>query len=361
MHIYENLKKVGYEVVLSCPDDGEHFKRLQCLGYTCIPLKIDGKGKNVFKDILLIYRIIMLVKKLKPDIILSFTIKPNIYCGFVNRVLKIQVIPNITGLGSVFLKNGVLQKIVLAFYRFAFLNLKYVFLQNNDDLQLLSESKVFSKNTTAIRLYGDGVDIRKFMPIIENELNLPQKKDEVVFLYSGRLLWDKGLKELVEAFSRVKVNYPNTKLRLAGNFFFANTAAIMPEQIKEWETNLGVEYLGMLDDVRVAISAADCVVLPSFYREGVPRAIMEASSMAKVVITTDNVGCRDVIEDGITGFLCKVKDADDLALQMIKVIELGSSGRKEMGVLGRKKMKREFDQKIVVSKYFKCVADILEE
>ena len=375
-HLYSNFVKHGYNVMLCCPNDGNYFVKLQDLGYACYDIKIDGKGLNPIHELLLLYQLKKLFQRFVPDVILSFTIKPNIYGATIGRLLNIPIVPNITGLGAVFLKNGFLHKLVRIFYKIAFKNLKYIIFQNNDDLSLLSNAGVISLQTKCITIPGSGVNLNKFKfyassinnnsedsALLQNTMDDNFLKHAIdtshtTFLYSGRFLWDKGIGELIAAFKIVKTKYPNTCLKFIGNYYPANPAAISEKQMAIWQHDLGIEYLGMVDNVEEVITSIDCVVLPS-YREGTPRAILEASSMGKVVITTDVPGCRGTVDDGVTGFLCKVKDADDLANKMLKFIELPAAARAEMGMAGRKKMEREFDQNIVINKYLEVVKSIL--
>lgn len=175
-----------------------------------------------------------------------------------------------------------------------------------------------------------------------------------VFILIGRLLWDKGVREYVEAARVVRERFPNARFQLLGPLGVDNPSAIGRADVDAWVGEGVVEYLGEAHDVRPHIAAADCVVLPS-YREGVPRTLMEASAMGRPIVATDVPGCRDVVADGDTGFLCRVRDSASLAEQLLRVIELGTAGRDAMGARGRQKVAAEFDEQQVVERYRRTI------
>lgn len=349
-HLYSAFVKLGYWVILCCPDDNNYFRRLQQEGYQCVNFAIDGKSMSLIKNLALFWYLYRLLKGYMPDIIFSFTIKPNIYSSLAGRFLNIPVVPNITGLGYVFLKSSLIKYIVIRLYKFAFANLNYVVFQNKDDKQVFLDHKILSAKTEIIQVPGSGVNLTKFSYVGYTNMG------NITFLYIGRLLLDKGIKELIDAFRIISKKYPTTKLKFIGNYFLGNPSAISSRQMELWQNELPIEYLGMVDNVADHISASSCVVLPS-YREGMPRAVLEASSMGIPVITTDTVGCRDSVDDLATGFLCKVKDVRDLADKMEKFIEYPD--KVQMGINGRAKMEREFDQQIVIDKYRLIVSQTL--
>lgn len=352
-HLYNSFTQAGHQLMLICPNDGDYFIKMQNMGYQCFDIALDGKSLNPINNLLLIKQLHRLFKQISPDIIFSFTIKPNIYSAIISKWLKIPVVPNITGLGYVFLQENLLTKLIVNLYKFAFSGLGYVVFQNKDDMQVFIDKQILSPHSTIISVPGSGVSLSKF-PFVGYTNN----SNAVTFLYSGRLLWDKGIGELIEAFRIVRSKYPEVKLKFIGNYFLANPAAIKPEEFEAWQRELDIEYLGMVDNVSEVIASVDCIVLPS-YREGMPRAILEGSSMGKVVITTDAVGCRDSVEDEKTGYMCKVRDANDLADKMLKFMQLSIAQRQEMGVAGRKKMELEFDQNIVIDKYLSIAKTFL--
>jgi glycosyltransferase involved in cell wall biosynthesis len=202
------------------------------------------------------------------------------------------------------------------------------------------------KKSTAVRIPGSGVDIRKFPPQINNKTN-----NQFVFMLIGRMLWDKGIGEFVDAARMLKVKKPAVACDLVGFIDRDNPQAISEEQIQSWVRENTISYHGATDDIIGKIACADCIVLPSYYREGVPKVLLEASSMAKPIITTDSVGCRDAVEDGVTGFVCKARDSRDLLDKMERMLSMSDEERELMGRRGREKMIREFDERLIIQRY----------
>ncbi|MBP9743156.1 MAG: glycosyltransferase family 4 protein [Burkholderiales bacterium] len=345
-HLYSNFARDGYQVILCCPNDGNYFYKINDMGYPCVALGINGKGMNFFEDAKLIVGIYKIIAQIKPDLIFSFTIKPNIYTAIACKFAKVCVIPNITGLGYVFLKHGILAKFVVKLYKFAFSNLKYIFFQNSHDSEMFTKRGILNDKTKIIQLPGSGVDLKKFAFIPPHNI----LKRGIIFVYSGRLLWDKGLGELIVAYKQVKNKHPDTQLKFIGNFYPANPSAIAKVQVEQWQRECGIEYLGMVDNVAEVIANCDCLILPS-YREGMGRAILEACSVGRAVIVSDAVGCKDAVDDKITGLVCKVRDALDLTDKMLEFIEMPREQQVLMGINGRQKMEKEFSQEIVYKKY----------
>jgi glycosyltransferase involved in cell wall biosynthesis len=204
------------------------------------------------------------------------------------------------------------------------------------------------------RLPGSGVDLTKYpyTPLQTLE-NRPFR-----FLLVARLLWDKGVGEYIEAARILRLNYPDIKFQILGFLDVKNPSAVSSEQMADWVSEGVVEYLGVADDVNPYLMAADCVVLPS-YREGVPRSLLEAAAIGRPIVTTDATGCRDVVDDGVNGLLCGVRDANDLAKKMQHMIEMTPSERCSMGNAGRKKMELEFDEKIVIDRYLTVIRSVI--
>jgi glycosyltransferase involved in cell wall biosynthesis len=345
-----SFKSVGYEVVFICPYDKYSDKIKQEFEY--VDISLNTKGTNPIEDLKTIYRYYKIYKKIKPDIVLQYTIKPNIYGTIAASMLKIPTINNIAGLGTLFIKQNLVTKIAKWLYKVSQKKASKVFFQNQDDFKMFVDEELVQEEKCDV-LPGSGVDINKFLPI--------EKEDDGIFrfLIVSRMLWAKGIGEYVEAAQTIKEKYTNVEFQLVGFLDTASPTAISKEQMDIWVNDGIVNYLGTSDDVKVEISKADCVVLPSFYREGTPRILLESASMAKPIITTDNVGCRDVVDDGINGYLCEVRNSQDLADKMEMMIDLSEDERKLMGKAGREKIVKEFDEKIVISKYLEAIEDIL--
>jgi len=337
------LQDDGYRIVTIAPRD-EYSKKLEALGFEYHNITINNKGTNPIEELKLIGAFYRLYKKVKPDVLLHYTIKPNIYGTIAAKLAGVPVISNISGLGTVFLNDSLSSKVARLLYKIALRFPEKVFYQNNDDRQLFIDSKLVAEEKTGL-LPGSGIDTVKFSPV---EKESPQ--DGFSFLFIARLVKDKGLLEYVEAARLLKENYPHVHFKMLGAYYPGNPTAVTPDEVAQWEQEKVVEYLGTQSDVASVIAQADCIVLPS-YREGLSRVLLEAASMAKPIVTTDVPGCRDVVDDGVNGFLCKVKNAEDLAAQMEKMILLEEEERVEMGKRGREKIVEGFDESIVIDRY----------
>ena len=348
------LQQARYDVTAVAPADG-HETRLTC---RFVPLKMDNGGTHPVRDGLLLLRFIRLLRSERPDVFLGYTVKPNVYGSIACRWLGIPVINNIAGLGAAFVRTSWLTRVVRGLYRLALRQSAVVFFQNEDDRALFVSGGIVRAEQTA-RLPGSGVDLRRFalqpMPLFEPSGNRP-----VTFLLIARLLWDKGVGEFVQAGRLLRERGLNVRFQLLGFLDVENPSAVAREQVDAWCAEGLVEYLGMTDDVRPHIAAADCIVLPS-YREGVSRTLLEAAACGRPIVTTDVPGCRDVVEDGVTGLLCRARDGEDLAEKIAQMVELGAAAREAMGKMGRGKVEREFDEQLVVTMYLTAIEKVLSD
>ena len=346
------LLDAGYEVIAAAPPD-EYVSRLEALGCRFVPFPMDNKGTHPGRDFLLLWRFYRLLLCERPDVYLGYTVKPNVYGSLAAHVLGVPVINNIAGLGAVFIKDSWLTRLVCVLYRLALSRSVKVFFQNNDDREMFISRGLVTQTVTDC-LPGSGIDLVKFAP-----LPLPGQSS-IRFLLIARLLWDKGVGEYVEAARILKHHPASVDLCLLGFLDVQNPAAISRKQMDAWVEEGLIRYLGVSDDVRAEIAASDCVVLPSFYREGTPRTLLEAASMGRPIITTDAVGCRDVVDDRVNGYLCKPRDAEDLADKIARMAALSPAEREALGLRGREKMEREFDEQIVINKYLEAIASIVK-
>ena len=337
------LREAGHEVVALAPRD-DYAERIETEGFRFVSMELDNKGMNPVRDLRFFLRLMGWLRQEKPDVFLGYTIKPNVYGGWACRWLGIASIHNVSGLGTAFLREGWLTTIAGLLYRTGLKRARKVFFQNGDDREEFLRRRLVREEQTDV-LPGSGVDLARFAPVEGRAHGGP-----VRFLLLARLMGDKGVFEYVEAARRLKAKGAGAMCRLGGFLDVKNRTAISREDVEGWVREGVVEYLGEADDVRPFIGDSDCVVLPS-YREGTPRSLLEAASMAKPVIATDVPGCRNVVEDGSTGFLCRVRDAGDLAEKMERVMGMSLEERAAMGRAGRVKMEREFDEGIVIRKY----------
>lgn len=291
------------------------------------------------------------LKELKPDVCLTFTIRPAIYGNIVTRKLNIPTISTITGTGPLFESNSISYVVARQLYKRVLKKTKFVFFPNFDDLEAFVERK-YIKREQAKRVPGSGVNYDKFTPLPSTRSN----DGKFIFLYISRLVKDKGVMEFVEAASLLKENYPNVEFHIIGPLWAGNTKSltVTAEELSEWIEKKWIVYHDKQKNVKPFMADADCVVMPS-YREGMSNVLLEAASMARPLIATNVTGCRDIVDDGVNGFLCKVRDGKDLAEKMKKMMNLSAAEREKMGAKGREKMIREFDKKIVVKTYIEAI------
>ena len=291
------------------------------------------------------------LKELKPDVCLTFTIRPAIYGNIVTRKLNIPTISTITGTGPLFESNSISYVVARQLYKWVLKKTKFVFFPNFDDLEAFVERK-YIKREQAKRVPGSGVNYDKFTPLPSTRSN----DGKFIFLYISRLVKDKGVMEFVESASLLKENYPNAEFHIIGPLWGGNkkSLTVTAEELSGWIEKKWIVYHDKQKDVRPFMADADCVVMPS-YREGMSNVLLEAASMARPLIATNVTGCRDIVEDEVNGFLCNVRDGKDLADKMKKMINLSAAEREKMGKKGREKMISEFDKKIVVKTYIEAI------
>lgn len=341
--LVEALASDGHRItVLAPPDDA--VAELERLGCLVRPLEMSVKGLNPLEDLKLQRRFGRIFRDDRPDAVLSYTIKNNIFGARAARSVGVPFLPNVTGLGTAFLSGKLLQTVTEQLYWRSFANLPVVFFQNEDDRDLFLDRRLL-RPVQARLLPGSGIDLFRFAPASMPPANVPP-----VFLMIARLLRDKGVVEFVEAARRVRARHPQARFQLLGAAGSENRSAIGREALDAWVAEGVVEYLGTTSDVRPAIAAATCVVLPS-YREGAPRTLIEAAAMARPLIATDVPGCRAVVDRDVSGFLCEVKSAESLAEAIERFLALTPEAQRAMGTAGRTKMEREFDQRLVVDAY----------
>ncbi len=291
------------------------------------------------------------LRNLAPALVLGFTIKNNVYGALAARALGVPFIPTITGLGTAFLSGPALQLVAETLYRGAFARAPVVVFQNEDDRSLFVSRRLVADRQAQI-VPGSGVDLGRFAP-----RPAPAPKAGVTFLLIARVLRDKGVMEFAEAARRIRADRPDVCFELLGPLGVENRSAIDPAVVAAW-VNAGVlSYHGGVEDVRPYIASADCVVLPS-YREGMPRSLLEAAAMGRPVIASDVPGCRGVVDDQVTGLLCRARDAESLRIAMLDFLAMPPAQRDAMGLAGRAKMEREFDASLVVSAYRNVIEHI---
>ena len=342
------MRDAGFEVIAIAPYD-RYSQKIIDAGFEFHDIKMNAQGINPIEDLKTTYDLYKLFKKISPDILCQYTIKPNIYGSFIANILNIKTINNIAGLGTLFIKEGFITKIAKFLYKTSQAQADRVFFQNREDFNFFIDKGIVSAEKCDI-LPGSGVDTNRFKPIYREE------SQQIRFLLIARMIWEKGIGEYVEAARAIKKKYPNAEFCLLGFLDVENPGAITQKEVDEWVAEGIINYLGVSDRVDLVIQSADCVVLPSYYREGTPKALLESGSSAKPIITTDSVGCRDVVDDGVNGFLCEPRSAKDLTLKIEMFLALSHEEKLEMGRKSREKIKKEFDEKIVINKYLELLS-----
>lgn len=346
------LKNEGHEVLAIAPKD-EYSEELVKLGCEYVPVNMENTGGNPFKDLQLYYQLKSIYKQHKPHIALQFTIKPNIYGTLAAHSNAIPVVNNVSGLGTVFLNSGFSSLVAKKLYKYAFRHAEIVLFQNPDDREDFVKH-VPLKNEQIDLVPGSGIDLDVFSA-------QPAKKgSKLVFLMVARLIEDKGVIEYLEASKSISKNYPQAEFHLLGSLDEHHTRGIKKYLIDEWSQFPNMKYLGVRRDVRDSLTQSDCVVLPS-YREGTPKTLLEAAAMARPIVTTDVPGCREVVDHGENGLLCKARSSMDLAKKIQEMLELSPEQRSNMAKKSRILVERKFDEKNVIGRYLYHVRDILNK
>lgn len=347
--LIRRLKAEGYEPVVVAPSDPAVEERMRDLGVERIAVDIKRSGLNPFSDLALLLKYREILKRLRPRAFLAFTIKPNIYGSIAARGLRIPVIANISGLGTAFIRRGLLLALVSGLYRFALRRAAVVFFQNPDDRALFIERRLVQPEKTRL-LPGSGVDLQHFSLV-------PLPDGPVTFLYIGRILGDKGVRELVEAAQSLARQHLQVRVQLLGPIDEGNRTSITRTEVERWAGDGPIEYLGETHDVRPFIEKATAVVLPS-YREGLPRSLLEAGAMGRPLVATDVPGCREVVDDGVNGMLCAVRDSASLALSMKRLAKLTREERSAMGSASRRKIEAKFSEDVVIGAYLDALGKL---
>src|SRR5690625_49090 len=335
--LVERLLEEGYEVYISSPY-GERIDYLTSMGCHYIETKINRHGTNIIEDLRLLRTYKRIMKDVSPDVVLTYTIKPNVYGGMAAQSLDIPYISNITGLGSAVENGGVMQKISVLLYKRAFRKVQTVFFQNKENMQFFNERKIaLGKHKL---LPGSGVNTEQF-----SLLEYPS--DEVIrFVFISRIMKEKGIDYYLEAAKYIKEKFPNTEFHICG---FSEED--YEDILKEYEEKGIIIYHGMVRDIRTILKDMHCTVHPTYYPEGMSNVLLESAASGRPIITTDRSGCREIVDHEVNGYLVELKDSQDLIEKIEKFISLTHTQRKSMGMSGRNKIENEFDRQIVVKHY----------
>jgi glycosyltransferase involved in cell wall biosynthesis len=342
-------------VVIIAPKDN-FTASLIAEGIDYYHINMNNYGTNPVGELQLYLQLVALYRKIKPDMIFHYTIKPNIYGTFAASWCGIPSIIITTGLGHLFeFKNFLVRWITLILYKYACRLSREVWFLNTNDLDVFTYKGISSREKS-ILVRSEGIDLNWFAPGPDKLVNEP-----IRFLFAGRLLRDKGVEEFAVAAAIMKRRFEDLEFQILGFVDETNPNSISYRRIIEWQQKGFVSYLGETTDVRPYMAACSCLVFPSYYREGVSRILMEAAAMETPIITADNVGCREVVDDGINGFICKPRDVQSLVKAMERFLKTDAADRIYMGKMGRKKMIREFDEKLVFESYDRILYKKIKE
>ena len=339
--LIERLIQERNEVYISLPN-GERVKDLEKLGCIFVETNVDRRGTNPIKDLKLILKYKNILKKVKPDIVLTYTIKPNIYGGLMCMIKNIPYICNITGLGTATENKSIVQKIVFVLYKCALKRVKCCFVQNSENLQFLTDNKLVDKMRCKL-IPGSGVNLKHF-----KVLPYPNNSENVRFLFISRIMKEKGIEQYLEAAKVIKGKYSNTEFHVLG---FCEQE--YEEQLQKLTKDGIINYHGLQKDVIPFLQETSCLIHPSYYPEGMSNVLLEASASGRPSITTNRSGCREIVEDGKTGYIIEIKNSQQLIDKIEEFLKLSNDQRKQMGLEARKKVENEFDRNIVIEEYLK--------
>lgn len=360
LELIQAILAAGYRMLISCPD-GSKFEVMEELGlkkndtfiYDNPP--IDRRGTNVVSDVKLMIHYRSLLKKHRPSVILTYTAKPNVYASLVARQLHIPVINNVTGLGSVVKETGIKKKLIMQLFKAAYRGSACIMFQNSTNMKLAKELGWVKGDYELIP--GSGVALERYpvqdYPVGGNGI----KGEPVVFNYIGRILHDKGVDDYIEAAKRVKKNYPNTEFNMLG--FIEPTENHYEAELKELGEQGIVLYRGSQKDVKPWIKRAHGIVHPSTYGEGMSNVLLENASSGRLIITTDNPGCQETVDDGVSGFIYQGGNIEQLIEKIETVVcNMSNEQRQQMGLEGRKKVEKEFSREVVIQAYLGKIKEL---
>ncbi len=337
LEVVEALVKAGYNVFVSVPYH-ERNKEIEAVGATVIDTPFEKNGTNPAADFSLMLTYRKLIRKVKADLVLTYTIKPNTYGGMAAALTGTPYIANITGLGTALENGGKMQKLAIMLYRLGFSKVSTVFFQNADNQKFFEDRGIALGKHELIP--GSGVNLDRF-----RVLSYPEK-ETVEFAFISRIMKEKGIEQYIEAAKVIKAKYPNTVFHVGGfgDEYYEN-------RMKQLHEEGLISYHGLLTDVRELLKDVHCVVHPTYYPEGMSNVLLESAASARPIISTDRAGCREAIEDGRNGFIVEQKNTEDLIEKLEAFLNLSFEEKKNMGLNGRMKMESEFDRNIIVRRY----------
>lgn len=336
--LIQRLNGEGHEVFISMPKSDEN-KFFIGMGCKIIDTSVDRRGINPIRDFILILKYIRIMIAVKPDIVFSYTIKPNIYGSIASNITGYKQVNNITGTGGIFINKSIVGELVKILYKISIKNSYKVFFQNKGDKEFFIKNKLIKRNYETIP--GSGVNLTEFqvseLPFEEN----------INFIFIGRVMKLKGIDQYIEMAKVIKKEYPNTNFYIAG-FIEENEYKTI---INDYDSKGIINYIGFQKDIKSWIEKCHCTILPSHGGEGISNALLESAAMGRICIVSNISGSSDVVEDEVTGYLFEPGNSNALINKVKKFIELSNEEKKQMGLIGRAKVEREFDREMVIAKY----------
>lgn len=343
--LIEKLVAEKNEVIVCFPKS-DKVNEFVDMGCKFIDIKMDRRGTNPIKDMGIIFNYLKILKETKPDIVLTFTIKPNLYGGFACRIKKIPYIANITGLGTALQNEGLLQKFTIFLYHIAFKKIKCCFMQNEDNMKFFEKHKI--ADGKRVLLPGSGVNLEKY-----KLLEYPKENCDLEFLFIGRIMKEKGIDLYIETAKYIKSKYKNTKFHVIGY-----CEQDYEQKLNDLQNQGIIIYHGKQDDMIPFYKLSCCTIHPTYYPEGMSNVLLESAASGRPVITTDKPGCREIVDEGVTGFIVKSQDIETLKIAVEKFINMPYEEKVNMGLAGRRKVEKEFDRNIVIDAYIKEINGI---
>jgi len=344
------LQLNGYNIYVGAPSDLKYTKELKYIGCNVLRWKIDRVSTNPIKELRAIYSLSQIIKKVKPSVVLSFTPKGNIYSNVIGKAYPFVLINNVSGLGRTLTDQFLIGRLYSIIYKSLTSSVNHYFFQNSRDYRLFYRLGILKSSSHTI-IPGSGVDVNRFKPVD----TLVRTGTEMRFIFVGRMIKEKGVLEFIESAKILRQQYPGVSFYILGIKDLRSKSSISMNMIDIYVKDGLIKYLNQSDNVFNILREMDCLILPSYYAEGIPRSILEASSTGLPIITTNMPGCSDAVRDGVTGFLCRPQDPIDLAKKIEQMIKLSTTRRQSMGLNGRKLMISEFDEKLVLNAYISII------
>ncbi len=345
LEVVAALVNAGYRVFVSVPD-GDRVNEIEAVGATLLITPMDKDSTDPIRDFKLMLTYRRLIKETEADLVLTYTIKPNVYGGMAAALRRVPYIANITGLGTALEGHGAMQKLALLLYRIGFCKISRVFFQNAENRAFFEQHKLARGKHVLIP--GSGVNLQKF-----HAMDYPAD-GTVDFAFISRIRKEKGIEQYIDTARTIKAKYPNTRFHVCGfgdEYYEARMRELHEEGV--------IIYHGLLNDVREMLKEAHCVIHPTYYPEGMSNVLLESAACCRPIISTDRAGCREAIDHGVNGYLVREQDSADLIEKVESFLSLSYNERQNMGLRGREKVAREFDRELVVQAYLDAAAQFI--